>query len=224
MPLTVILAECGLELIPEEIKNNPAIQKNIKNQSYSSKLLDNALHHSAMVKLKGVEKRGRPDITHACLLNALGSTANKSGNLKVFLHTFENKIFEINSDIKIARNYNRFKGIMAKLLIEGEIKTGDLLLISRIKRNLSELLKSISNEEIITFSSKGELVKNHFELFDKNLTKNYVVIVGGFQKGFFSDEILSLSNKIVSISHYSLDAWVALSKVIGYYEISNDIL
>ena len=224
MPLTVILAECGLELIPEEIKNNPVIQKNIINQSYPSKLLDNALHHTAMGKLKDVTKRGRPDITHLCLLNALGSPLNKNGDLKLYIHTLNNIIYEINPEIKIARNYNRFKGLMAKLLIEDEIKSEDLLLISRIKRNLSELLTSIRSEEIILFSSKGELVKNHFELFDKNPIKNYVVIVGCFQKGSFSDEILSLSNKIVSISHYSLDAWVAVSKAIGYYEISNDIL
>jgi rRNA small subunit pseudouridine methyltransferase Nep1 len=149
---------------------------------------------------------------------------SKSGNLKLFIHTLNNKIYEINPEIKIARNYNRFKGLIAKLLIEDEIKTENLSLISRSKKNLSELLKSITSEEIILFSSKGKLVKNHFELFDKNLTKHYVAIVGCFQKGFFSDEVLSLSNKIVSISHYSLDAWVALSKVIENYEISNDIL
>ena len=224
MPLIVILAECGLELIPEEIKHNSAIQKNLKKQSFTSKLLDNALHHSAMGKLKDVTKRGRPDITHICLLNALGSPVNKSGNLKLYVHTLNNLIYEISPEIKITRNYNRFKGLMAKLLIEDEIKTETLLLFSRIKRNLNELLKSIKSEDIILFSSKGELVKNHFELFDKNLTKNYVAIIGCFQKGFFSDEILSLSNKIVSISHFSLDAWVAVSKAIGYYEISNDIL
>jgi len=224
MTLTVILAECGLELIPKEIINNPAIQKSIKNRSYPLKLLDNALHHSSMGKLKNVTKRGRPDIVHACLLNALGSPLSKSGNLKLYMHTVNNKIYEINTEIKIARNYNRFKGLMAKLLIEEEIRTEDLILISRVKKNLSELLKSIDNEEIILFSSKGKLVKNHFELFTKNLTKNLVVIVGCFQKGYFSDEILSLSNRIVSISQFHLDAWVALSKVIGYYEISNDII
>ncbi|MFW9949097.1 MAG: 16S rRNA methyltransferase [Candidatus Thorarchaeota archaeon] len=224
MPLTVILVECGLELIPEEIKNNPAIQKNTINKSFPSKLLDNALHHSAMTKLKNVSKRGRPDIVHACLLNALGSPLNKSGHLNLYIHTLNNIIYRINPETKIARNYDRFKGLMAKLLIEDEIKAEDLLLISRIKKSISELLKSISCEEVILFSSKGELVKNHFELFDQNLVKNFVVIVGCFQKGFFSDEILKLSNKIVSISRYSLDAWVALSKILGYYEISNEIL
>ena len=224
MTLTVILAECGLELIPKEIINNPAIQKSIKNRSYPLKLLDNALHHTTMGKLKNVTKRGRPDIVHACLLNVLGSPLSKSGNLKLYMHTVNNKIYEINTEIKIARNYNRFKGLMAKLLIEEEIRTEDLILISRIKENLSDLLKSMDNEEIILFSSKGKLVKNHIELFNKKLMKNIVVIVGCFQKGYFSEEISSLSNKIVSISHYHLDAWVALNRIIGYYEISNDIV
>ena len=224
MPLTVILAECGLELIPEEIKNRPAIQKNVKKDYYPSLLLDNALHHSAMVKLKDVGKRGRPDITHNCLLNALGSPLNKSGNLKLYIHTLNNKIFEINPQIKIARNYNRFKGLMAKLLKENEIRIRELLLISQFNGNLMDLVKSFKKKQIIIFSSKGELVKYHLDLFDKGLTRNYIVIIGGFQKGYFAEDILNLSDKIVSISNYSLDAWVIVNKIVSFYEITNDII
>ena len=89
MPLTIILAECGLELIPKEIKKHPAIQRNLKIERPSSLLLDNALHHSAMSKLDNKSKRGRPDILHLCLLNALGSSLNKSSNLNLFFHTME---------------------------------------------------------------------------------------------------------------------------------------
>jgi rRNA small subunit pseudouridine methyltransferase Nep1 len=224
MPLTVILAECGLELIPEEIKNRPAIQKNVKKDYYPSLLLDNALHHSAMVKLKDVGKRGRPDITHNCLLNALGSPLNKSGNLKLYIHTLNNKIFEINPQIKIARNYNRFKGLMAKLLKENEIRIRELLLISQFNGNLMDLVKSFKKKQIIIFSSRGELVKYHLDLFDKGLTRNYIVIIGGFQKGYFAEDILNLSDKIVSISNYSLDAWVIVNKIVSFYEITNDII
>jgi len=224
MPLTIILAECGLELIPKEIKKHPAIQRNLKRENYSSQLLDNALHHSAMVKLKNVGKRGRPDITHSCLLNALGSPLNKSGNLKLYIHTLNNKIFEINPQIKIARNYNRFKGLMAKLLRENEIRTKELLLISQFNGNLRDLVKSFKKKEIIIFSSRGELVKSHLDLFEKDLTKNYIAIIGGFQKGYFAEDILNLRDKIVSISNYSLDAWVIVNKIISFYEIINDII
>lgn len=224
MPLTVILAECGLELIPKEIMEHPAIQRNLKREKFSSLLLDNALHHSAMVKLKDVGKRGRPDITHSCLLNALGSPLNKSGNLKLFIHTLNNKIFEINPQIKIARNYNRFKGLMAKLLRENEIRIKQLLLISKFNGNLMDLVKSFKKKEIIIFSSRGELVKYHLDLFDKDLTRNYIAIIGGFQKGYFAEDILNLSDKIVSISNYSLDAWVIVNKIVSFYEITNDII
>ncbi len=224
MPLTIIFVECGLELIPSSIRNHPSIQKNLKKDSYPSKLLDNAIHHSAMVRLEAAEQRGRPDITHACLLNALGSTANKSGNLKIYLHTFENKIFEINPAIKIARNYNRFKGLMAKLLMENEIRIKNLVLISEFKGTLRELINTIDNKEIMLLSNKGELAERPLLLFNNDLSKDFVVIIGCFQKGFFTDEILELSNRLVSISHYSLDAWVALSRVITLYEIANNIL
>ena len=224
MPLTIILAECGLELIPKEIKKHPAIQRNLKIEKPSSLLLDNALHHSAMVKLKDAGKRGRPDITHSCLLNALGSPLNKSNNLKLYIHTLNNKIFEINPQIKIARNYNRFKGLMTKLLKENEIRIKDLLLISQFNGTLRDLVKTFKKKEVIIFSSRGELVKYHLDLFDKDLTKNYIVIIGGFQKGYFTEDILTLSDKIVSISNYSLDAWVIINKIVSFYEITNDII
>ena len=196
MPLTIILAECGLELIPKEIRKHPAIQRNLKRDNYSSQLLDNALHHSAMVKLKDVGKRGRPDITHSCLLNALGSPLNKSGNLKIYIHTLNNKIFEINPKIKIARNYNRFKGLMAKLLRENEIRIKELLLISQFNGNLRNLVKSFKKKEIVIFSSKGELVKYHLDLFDKDLTKNYIVISNFIKANYiinFKDSLKSFN-------------------------------
>jgi len=56
------------------------------------------------------------------------------------------------------------------------------------------------------------------------LTRNYIVIIGGFQKGYFAEDILNLSDKIVSISNYSLDAWVIVNKIVSFYEITNDII
>ena len=121
MPLIIILAECGLELIPKEIRQHSSVKRHLSHKNYSSQLLDNALHHSAMNNLSNKEKRGRPDIAHLCILNALGSSLNKSGSLELFFHTIRNRIYRINSEIRITRNYNRFKGLMAKLLIDNDI-------------------------------------------------------------------------------------------------------
>jgi len=223
MPLTIILAECGIELIPKEIRNRPSVKQNLEVKNYYSQLLDNALHHSAMHDLKNKDKRGRPDITHICLLNALGSQLNKSGNLKLFVHTLTDKIFEINPELRIARNYNRFKGLIANLLLYNEIVDGDNKLITSVDGTLLDLLNSYQNSEIMVLSRKGTLVQNFQKLFPEQISKNYIAIIGGFQKGNFSKEIMALSNNIVSISQYPLDAWIVVNKIITYYEIIHNI-
>ena len=199
MPLIIVLIECGLELIPKQIRNHPAVKKNLSSRIYSSQLLDNALHFSAMKKLENFEKRGRPDITHICLLNALGSPLNKNGHLLLYIHTIHNKIFRINPNIRIARNYNRVKGLIAKLLIDDSIETKNSTLIERFKCNLKELIDKFENSELYLFSSKGKLIGNYNDLFIEDVSKNYIVFMGGFQKSSFSKEISTLSKNLISI-------------------------
>ena len=224
MPLIIFLVECGLELIPKQIRNHPSVRSHLSSKNYSSQLLDNALHHSGMETLTNREKRGRPDIAHICVLNALGSPLNKSGFLKLFVHTIHNKIFELNPEIRIARNFNRFKGLSAKLLIDGKIQINSSYLIKQCEGNIIDVINSFQAPEIVLFSSKGELIKSHQDLFYKDIVKNYIAIIGGFQKGYFSEEISALSDKLISISKFSLDAWVVVNKVITFYEITHDIL
>jgi len=223
MPLVLILAECGVELIPKEIRNEPSIKKQIKDDNYPSQLLDTALHHSSMKSLEDYQKRGRPDILHLCLLNALGSPLNKHKNLKVFFHTASNDIFEVHPEIRIARNYNRFKGLMGKLLIEGEISADGKKLISKFDGNLDDLIKSFKKPEIMILSSIGELIKTPKELFISDSSKNYIAFVGGFQKGGFSEDILALAEDTISISKFPLDAWVVVNKVINLYELNLEL-
>ncbi len=223
MPLIIFLVECGLELIPKQIRNHPAVKKNSSSSIYSSQLLDNALHFSAMKKLKNREKRGRPDISHLCLLNILGSVLNKSGNIELYLHTINNKIFKFNSEIRIARNYNRFKGLMAKLLIDGRIDIGDKVLINSVAGNLKELINSFNNPKIDIFSHKGKKIEFYKSISSLDLLENYIAIIGGFQKTTFSDKILKLSNRTISISNYPLDAWVVINKLVNIYELSHNI-
>jgi len=222
MPLILFIVECGLELIPKELRTHPSVRRDLSTKNYASQLLDNALHHSAMKNLEDFEKRGRPDIIHACLLNALGSSLNKSGNLKIFIHTIHDKIYELNPEIKIARNFNRFKGLSAKFLIDEEIQVNGTSLISHKKGTLSDIIHSFRMPEIILFSSKGKLTKSQ-HLFSHDLSKNYIAVIGGFQKSSFSKKIFEMSNNVLSISKYSLDAWVVVNKVITYYEITHDI-
>lgn len=219
MALIIFIVECGLEIIPKNLRQHPAVKKNIKEHNYSSQLLDNALHHTAMSKLPNFRKRGRPDILHACLLNILGTPANKEGSIKLYVHTVHDRIFEFNPEIKIARNYNRFKGLMAKVLIDGEIKSNGTYLISELNHDLNKFILSFQETNLILCTSKGKILSNYSELFNNGLkSKNSLVIIGGFQKGYFNNQFTNLNVNRISISQYSLDAWIVVSKIINLYE------
>ena len=224
MPLILVLVECGLELIPKHIRDHPAVKKNLSSRIYSSQLLDNSLHFSAMKNLKNREKRGRPDIIHSCLLNALGSPLNKNRNLIIFIHTINDKIYEFNPEIRIARNYNRFKGLMSKLLIDGSIETGNSKLITQFKGDLKELIIKFEDPEVCILSSKGKLINEFKDLFIEGIDKNYIAIIGGFQKSGFSKDIFNMSKNLISISPHTLDAGVVTNRIITYYELTYRIL
>jgi rRNA small subunit pseudouridine methyltransferase Nep1 len=177
-----------------------------------------------MLKLQNREKRGRPDIIHNCLLHALGSPCNKNGLLSFYIHTIHDRIFQFHPEIRITRNYNRFKGLIAKLLIDGSISFEGKNLISEIKQPLRAFIKSIKKKNIKILTSKGKLIQHHLAIFQEESLKNEVVIIGGFQKGFFSQHILDLSKELISISKYSLDASVVVNKIINFYEIIHDII
>jgi rRNA small subunit pseudouridine methyltransferase Nep1 len=222
MSLIIFLVECGVELIPKSLREHPAVKRNLSMKNYYSQLLDNALRHSAMKKLKNSEKRGRPDIAHLCLLNALGSPLNKMGKLRLFMHTSNNKLFEFNSEIRIAKNFNRFKGLMAKMLIDNGIKFENEYLIFPIKKSLSEKIKELTesnDSELIILSRRGKLISSYRNLYKGNGSKNYILIIGGFQKSSFSEEIQNLTKNIISISNESLNAWIVISRAITFYEI-----
>ncbi|MGV9173381.1 MAG: 16S rRNA methyltransferase [Promethearchaeia archaeon] len=223
MPLILVLVECGIELIPRKIRIHPAVQRNLTDKNYMSQLLDNALHHTAMKNLKKRRKRGRPDIAHLCLLNALGSALNKQGKLRIFIHTYQGKIFEVSPEVRIARNFNRFKGLMAKLLIDGEIRIKSGFLFKRFGGTLEDLLKSFEDPRISLLTERGKRINNPLEFYEQDGHKNQVILIGGFQKDMFSKRVLNLTKNHISISKHTLDAWVAVNKMITYYEITFNI-
>jgi rRNA small subunit pseudouridine methyltransferase Nep1 len=223
MPLNIILVECGLELIPKKIRNHPSVKRNFSKKLYASQLLDVALHHSAMRILNDFNKRGRPDILHICLLNALSSVLNKTGHLNLYFHTYKNRLFKLNPEIRISKNYNRFKGLMAKLLIDGMIKAEKEILIYELNKSIDRFISQSKSSKVYIMTEDGDFLKSYKELFNPNLDDDYVVIIGGFQKGKFSNSILNLSEEKISLSNYPLTAWVTVYKILTYYEIINNI-
>lgn len=74
------------------------------------------LHAETHKVLLGKNKRDislyRPDIVHQALLALMDSPLNKAGKLKVYIHTWNNVLIDINPKCRIPRTYTRFAGLM----------------------------------------------------------------------------------------------------------------
>ena len=66
------------------------------------------------------EKRGRPDIVHFTLLEALGSPLNLEGLLKIYVHTYSGYVIDVRPEVRLPRDCNRFSGLMEQLFQEGK--------------------------------------------------------------------------------------------------------
>jgi rRNA small subunit pseudouridine methyltransferase Nep1 len=70
----------------------------------------------------------RPDIVHRCLLTLQDSPLNKAGLLKVFIHTMDNVLIEVDPSCRVAcadqipRTERKFYQLMAQLLEKLKIR------------------------------------------------------------------------------------------------------
>lgn len=220
--LNIIIGEAALELVPKEISKHPIIVSDAKKRGKKSDeiLLDISRHYNAMKSIDNFWKRGRPDIIHLTLLNTLEFPANKHRLIKVYVHTINNFVIDINPEIRLPRNYNRFIGLIEQLFKEKRVppKSENPLMILK-NLDLKNLIKEISPSKTILLTSSGEkLTPNQVAKILVNESKP-VIIIGGFQSGEFSEENFSLADIKCSIYPETLDAWIVAAIIIHQYEI-----
>ncbi|QDA31116.1 16S rRNA methyltransferase [Thermococcus indicus] len=214
--LHLVIAEAELELVPKAILDHPAVVNHARRRGKRPDeiLLDSTYHHAAIKKLPDGERRGRPDIVHICLLNALESIANKEGLLRVYVHTRNDEVIYIKPETRIPRNYNRFVGLMESLFKNRAVPR-DLELLRIEEKSLGELVEEIKPDGIFVMHEEGELIK------PKDLGKmlgeleNPLVIVGGFPHGDFRSEV---PWKKISIYEAPLMAWTIVNEIITNFE------
>jgi rRNA small subunit pseudouridine methyltransferase Nep1 len=218
--LTLIIAESSLETIPNEILNHPKILAYARKLGKKPELilLDKSYHYDALNGLKGKERRGRPDIIHITLLEALGSPLNLEGLLQTYVHTLNNYIISINPKTRLPRNYNRFIGLIEQLFDKRRIPPeGEILL--RLRRfSLRMLMEKLKPTHIVAFTSQGKPEPVLETAKKLSRSERPVALVGGFPHGHFSKQLLKLVDETVCIDPSSLDAWIATSRIISAYE------
>lgn len=219
--LHLIIAEAALETIPRELWSNPIIRRHAaKRGKHPSKiLLDLSYHYPAAKRLKDIEKRGRPDITHFCLLEALGSLANRRGTLKVYVHTYNDKVIYIDPETRLPRHYLRFVGLIEQLFEKGKVPPKAQKPLLWVKdMTISELVKEIGVSSVMLMTEKGEYYSFERLVEYFQTEKDTVVIIGGFQRGDFKQDTYNVAKLKVSIFNEPLEAWVVISRVLTAYE------
>jgi len=166
------------------------------------------------------EKRGRPDIVHIALLEALGSPLNKEGLLQVYVHTLNDYIIWVNSETRLPRNCNRFVSLMEQLFEFGQVppEGDETVLLSLKKQTLTQLIHEIKPSHVLALSRIGspETLEGTISKFPRE--KKPVVLVGGFPHGHFSDSTIRLADEIVCIDKEMLETWTVVSRVIYEFE------
>jgi len=171
-----------------------------------------------MKTLKENEKRGRPDIVHFALLEALASPLNKEQLLQVYVHTINDYVITVNPQVRLPKNYNRFIGLMEQLFEFKRIPPTGPPLLTLTHEPLSSLLKKIRPTFVLALTRRGSLYTLEDAVAKISCEEKPVVIIGGFPHGHFSNTNLKLTDETVSIDFEMLETWTVTSRVIYEYE------
>ena len=221
-----MIAEAAIELVPQTLRNHPSIKNHCKRIGRDSNeiLLDISYHHKAMVEqnIQKWWKRGRPDIVHFDLVEALSTPLFKQKKLKVYVSTIDNKLITINEELRIPKSYFRFERLMIKIFNEHKNNKSPNLIELRDNVGFNDLIQKIIRPDLVLgFSVKGTKSKI-CDILRNNVvdnSKNYCFVVGGFQQGHFSETVNQTCSNLYSISPYSLESHVVIARIL--YECEN---
>ena len=216
--LSVILAESSLELIPKSIQNHPSVVSHAKKleKKPSEILLDNSWHFAAMKGIYNEHKRGRPDLVHLCLLEACTIPLYLENKIMMYLHTIDDKVIFVGKGVRIPKSYHRFEGLIEKLYKEKTIESDGKILLELKELNFAKLLEHIKPKKVIGLSIEG--ISNSYQNIASIFDDNYSVVIGGFQKGHFSELVKNRIDELYCINKKSLEAHVVVGRTLYEYE------
>ena len=216
--ISLIISESALELVPFELENHPSVVSHAKKLGkYSSDiLLDNSWHFAAMKGIKNEIKRGRPDLVHFSILEATTIPLYLQNKLNLFVHTIDDKVIHFGKNVHLPKSYHRFEGVIEKLYQEKKIMTNNELLLEIKEQTFSELIDEINPSKIIGFSTEGEL--SSYEKIASQISDDSCIVIGGFQKGHFSDSVQNTITDLFSIGNESFEGHIVTSRILYEYE------
>ena len=222
--ISLIIAEASIETVPKQIASHPAVKNHAQKLGKNPReiLLDRSYHHAAMLRagLESYWKRGRPDIIHFALMEALSTPLFLKSMLKVYIHTVNDKVILIGDNLRIPKSYFRFEGIMMNLFKEKVIKSADgnnILLELHDNITFEEFIKNgVRPDKLIGLSSNG-VQSTAEEIVSRNIIKNdhhFAFVIGGFPRGHFSDDTSKMFSCSYSIGEFKLEAHTVIARIL----------
>ena len=216
--ISLILTESSLELVPSELQHHPSVISHARKlgKHPSEILLDNSWHFAAMKGIENEMKRGRPDLVHFSILEATTIPLYLQDKMKFYVHTLDDKVISFGKNVHIPKSYHRFAGVIEKLYQEKEIIVKDDVLLEIEEKTFSELLDEINPSKVFGFSTAGD--NSTYEKIAKYMPDDACIVIGGFQKGHFSN---SIENKIIdlySVGDESFEGHVIVARMLYEYE------
>jgi rRNA small subunit pseudouridine methyltransferase Nep1 len=216
--ISLILTESALELVPSELKHHPSVISHARKlgKHPSEILLDNSWHFAAMKGIDNEMKRGRPDLVHFSILEATTIPLYLKNKMKLYVHTIDDKVISFGENVHLPKSYHRFEGVIEKLYQEKKITTNNDVLLKIEEKTFSELLDEINPSKVIGFSTNG--TKSTYEKIAAEINEDTCIVLGGFQKGHFSDLIQNKITDLYSIGDESFEGHVVAARMLYEYE------
>jgi rRNA small subunit pseudouridine methyltransferase Nep1 len=219
--VTIVLLEAALELVPKEIAGHPQVVKSARKYGLrpGDMLLDAGIHWKAMRSLDSWWRRGRPDIVHLSLLNLLEKAPTREGLAEVYVHLQDGRVLAFSPSVRIPKNYDRFKGLMAQVLKLNRAPPQGEALIWKASDSLRELL---GGRGLLLLSEDAEVEERPADVVSEAAEGNMVIGFGAFPRGPFSQEVLSVASRKVKIrGGEPLKAWdVACALSCALYDLA----
>jgi rRNA small subunit pseudouridine methyltransferase Nep1 len=168
-----------------------------------------------MKRLANSWKRGRPDIVHFALMEALSTPLFMNRMLRVYVHTISDKIIAVADNLRIPKSYFRFEGLMVTLLRDKVVKSNEgTILMELSDGTFADLIDMIKPDMVIGLSTVGVQSKAQKVAENARNVDHCTFVVGGFAKGHFSENVTMELGPIYSINNMALEAHVVIARIL----------
>jgi len=217
LPVALVLVDSALELVPRSLREHPSVLATAQRTGHAPErtLLDSSFHHRAMRRLPDADRRGRPDIVHFCALLALGSRAAAAGRLRLIIHTYGGEVISVAPGTRLPRVYDRFKGLMEQLLVEGAVPKDEPLLVVE-GNSLERALADLGATRVVGLTSRGPRTTWDQLLQPGSHDGRLALLLGAYPRGDLREPTAAVAGEVASIADGPMEAWAAEAELLAH--------